>query len=636
MTASHTPVPGASRLQLRGNIQQHYPDVLTPAALAALEALAGFDRRRREIMQARIARRNARFKEGRRIAFLDPDNLIAGSHTTVQQARAGQFDGSEIPPDLQRQWIQGTGPATRPRATLEAGIRNVAYALLSGADGWMFDGEDALGQVDTMSLDNQRNLAIAMAFREPFLSVAENVAVEMNAWAKGFFGRLIINDWKKQLDFTTRIFRPRGLHLDDRHIRTADGGGFSAAIVDAAIYVANNHQTLRSQGRSLVLYLPKIQTAEEAALWNDILSVLERHLGLPVGCVKVYVLIEQLEACYQLMEMRAALAARFVGFNTGRWDYINSVADALAWDPAFQNPNIDAITMTYGYMRIYEDRVRRAVNTPDRNGRFALWQGGMEPNIPVGSQTGVAEAMKRAVAGGRREQEAGASGKWVAHWKMVHIVRPVWEQAGAVNQLGRSFPPLTYTDQDAAGLMLLEPAPRTMRGARDLLSVALQYGNAFGRGFQAAALKPADFFGNDDVLYLMEDMATGEIRLSILWEWLHKQARFTEADAASGVKAGDPLTPALFEKILAEEYDKLRRAKNKDVHDDSKDTTLPIAREIVAEYVKNAVKAPWYVDLLNLNINNMDLATARQRIAAYFAAFGRDGTRLTANPDFAD
>ena len=51
-----------------------------------------------------------------------------------------------------------------------------------------------------------------------------------------------------------------------------------------------------------------------------------------------------------------------------------------------------------------------------------------------------------------------------------------------------------------------------------MISVALQYGNAFGQGLQAAALKPADFFGNDDVLYLMEDMATGEIRLSILWD----------------------------------------------------------------------------------------------------------------------
>ena len=169
--------------------------------------------------------------------------------------------------------------------------------------------------------------------------------------------------------------------------------------------------------------------------------------------------MEQIEACFQLMEMRAALGRHFIGFNTGRWDYINSVSDAMAWDKTFVNPNIDAITMTYGYMRHYEDRVRRAVNTPDRNGQFALWQGGMEPNIPVGAETGVASSMKRAVAGAEREQREGASGKWVAHWKMVHIVRPVWEKAGQANQLGRKFPHLTYTPEDAAGLMLLEPAP---------------------------------------------------------------------------------------------------------------------------------------------------------------------------------
>ena len=79
------------------------------------------------------------------------------------------------------------------------------------------------------------------------------------------------------------------------------------------------------------------------------------------GTILCYVLVEQIEACFQLMEIRAALGRHFVGFNTGRWDYINSVSDAYAWDPGFINPNIDAITMTYGYMRIYEDRVRRAV-----------------------------------------------------------------------------------------------------------------------------------------------------------------------------------------------------------------------------------------------------------------------------------
>ena len=91
-----------------------------------------------------------------------------------------------------------------------------------------------------------------------------------------------------------------------------------------------------------------------------------------------------------------------------------------------------------------------------------------------------------------------------------------------------------------------------------MLSVALQYGNAFLQGLQAAALKPADFFGNDDVLYLMEDMATGEIRLSILWEWLHKGAKFTEDDDAAGVKAGDVFKAAFFQRLLAEEYDKLQ------------------------------------------------------------------------------
>jgi malate synthase len=588
-------------------------------------------------MQARLDRRRDRQQRRQRIDFLPADGTIAGTGIAVADARAGRCEGSAIPPDLQRQWVQGTGPAAKPNAPIEKSIRNVAYALLSGADGWMFDGEDALGQVSTMSLDNQRNLTLAIARDPLFLRVAEQVAGEMNAWAGGFFGRPIVEDWRRQLDFTTRIFRARGLHLDDRHVRVESGGGagFSASIVDVVLYVVNNQQALRDAGASVVLYLPKIQTAEEAAFWNAILTGLEAHLGLPHGTIKVYVLVEQVEATFQLMEIRAALAPHFVGFNTGRWDYINSVADAMAWDPAFVNPNIADVTMTYGYMRRYEDRVRRAVNTPDAAGRSALWQGGMEPNIPVGTDAGVASAMKRAVAGAEREQREGASGKWVAHWKMVHIIRPVWEKAGADNQLGRDFPALTYTPDDADGLFALEAAPRTVRGARDLISVAVQYGNAFGQGMQAAALKPADSFGNDDVLYLMEDMATGEIRLSIVWEWLHKAGAFTEDDAATGVRAGDPLTRPLFDRLLHEEYEKLLAADPRDVHEPSKRTTLPISREIVEAYVTSPAKMPWFIDLLNLNLDNGDLEEARRRIAGYVAALAR-GERLTANPSFGD
>jgi malate synthase len=247
----------------------------------------------------------------------------------------------------------------------------------------------------------------------------------------------------------------------------------------------------------------------------------------------------------------------------------------------------------------------------------------------------VQAGMARAIAGAEREQREGASGKWVAHWKMVHIVRPVWDRAGEANQLGRVFPRLTYTQSDADGLLGLDPAPRTIRGARDLISVALQYGNAFGRGFQAAALKPADFFGDDDVLYLMEDMATGEIRLSILWEWVHKGARLTAADPAAGVEEGDAFTLELCRRLIAEEFGKLLRAGNRDVHDDSKGTTLPIAREIVESYVAQPVKAPWYVDLLNVTLGVQDVTTARARIARYMEGFAADGSRITDNLDFA-
>src|SRR5258708_25338020 len=155
-------------------------------------------------MAARIERRTARARNREPLRFLDPDALIARTKIRVQEARDGAFVGSDIPRDLQRQWIQGTGPATKPDSSPARGIRNAAYALLSGADGWMFDGEDALGQVSTMSLENQRCLRLAIARDPLFLRVAEGLASEMNRWSQGFLGRPLVTDWRAQ--------RPRPPH----------------------------------------------------------------------------------------------------------------------------------------------------------------------------------------------------------------------------------------------------------------------------------------------------------------------------------------------------------------------------------------------------------------------------------------
>ncbi|MEO9964259.1 MAG: malate synthase [Reichenbachiella sp.] len=611
-----------------------YPDIYTDEVLRALEIMAPLNEKQKALMEKRNQRRAHRISNQEIPNFLTPNDRVGTDELLVADIRAGKFESSIIPDDLKRQWVQGTGPAAKPDGSIEFSLRNVAYALLSGADGWMFDGEDALGQINAMSLDNQRNLKLAIHRDSLFLQVAEQVSVAMNKWAEGFLGRQIISDLTEQLDFTTLIFRARGLHLDDRHIVTEDGSSFSASITDLTLFVVNNYRALQAKGSSIVLYLPKIQTAEEATFWKKMLSTLENYLDLDKGTIKVYVLVEQLEATYQLLEIRAALGLHFVGFNTGRWDYINSVADALCGQDDFINPNIESITMTYAYMAAYEDRVRRAVNTPDQNRNFSLWQGGMEPNIPVGSEAGVKASMEKAIAGAKREQAAGASGKWVAHWKMVHIIRPVWEEANQLNQLGRKFPPLTYTEEDRQALIRLEPAPITIRGGRNLLSVALQYGNAFLQGFQAAALKPADFFADENILYLMEDMATGEIRLSVLWEWLHKGARLTESDEDLGLSKGDLFSAEIFDQLLIEEYQKLLSANHKDVHDGSKTTTLPIAREIVKTYVLSDTKAPWYIDLLNLNLNNDDLELSRERISRYYNRLINTGQRISENLDF--
>src|SRR6266404_917149 len=238
---------GTRTLEIQGNLENDYRDVFTGEAVAALEALCGLDKDRKAVMAGRIERRAARARNKQRITFLDQAATISRTKIKVQDARDGNFIGSEIPRDLQRQWIQGTGPAAKPNSTVEKSIRNAAYALLSGADGWMFDGEDALGQVATMSLENQRNLKIAIHRNPVFLQVAS----DMNRWAVAFFGRSIVDDWRAQLDITTTIFRPRGLHLDDRHVGRADGEGFSASIVDVVLFIVNNYQALGRANASL-------------------------------------------------------------------------------------------------------------------------------------------------------------------------------------------------------------------------------------------------------------------------------------------------------------------------------------------------------------------------------------------------
>ena len=217
------------------SILETYSEIISPEVIHALTAVAPFNKDIKAVMESRLKRRFLRQQNKERIQFLNEETAIPRTNIKVKDARAGNFEGAVIPHDLQRQWIQGTGPAAKPDAPIESSIRNVAYALLSGADGWMFDGEDALGQINTMSLDNQRNLKLAISKDDLFMKVAQRVAGEMNKWSIGFLEKNIIDNWEEQLNFTTKIFRARGLHLDDRHIADTNKKGFAASLVDVTL-----------------------------------------------------------------------------------------------------------------------------------------------------------------------------------------------------------------------------------------------------------------------------------------------------------------------------------------------------------------------------------------------------------------
>src|SRR5690606_39317790 len=87
------------------------------------------------------------------------------------------------------------------------------------------------------------------------------------------------------------IVRPRGWHLDEKHVRV-DGEPIAGGLFDMAVFAYHNARTLMANDRGPYFYLPKLQSMEEAALWEAALSHVEGFLGLPHGQMKATVLIE--------------------------------------------------------------------------------------------------------------------------------------------------------------------------------------------------------------------------------------------------------------------------------------------------------------------------------------------------------
>jgi malate synthase len=409
--------------------------------------------------------------------------------------RDGDWTVAPAPGDLRDRRVEMTGPTER---------KMMINALNSGAKVWLADLEDA-------NTPHWRNVVSGQ--------VNLRDAVRGTASLTGPDGR----EYTLRTDapLATIVVRPRGWHLDERHI-TVDGQPVVAALVDFGLHFFHNAKALLAKGSGPYFYLPKMESHLEARLWNDVFSTAQAELGVPHGSVRATVLIETIPAAFEMAEILYELREHASGLNAGRWDYLFSIIKYFRdAGPDFVLPDRSAVTMTAPFMRAYSELL---VRTCHAHGAFAI--GGMAAFIPSRRD---AEVNERAFAKVRedkqREATDGYDGSWVAHPDMVGVCAEVFDATlgERPNQLERLREDVVV---DAAALIDLHGVGGsvTSEGLRSNVSVGLRYLASWLGGNGAA--------GIDN---LMEDAATAEISRSQIWQWVHEGV--TLADTGETVTA---------------------------------------------------------------------------------------------------
>ncbi len=462
-------------------------EVLSAEALALLGDLhRRFDSRRLALLAAR-ADRQLRFDSGEL-----PDFPAA-----TAAIRAGEWTVAPAPRDLQDRRVEITGPPTR---------KMVINALNSGAKTFMADFEDSTAPTFANLIDGQANLIDRWRGTLAFADAATG-----KSYALGPNPAVL-------------IVRPRGLHLDERHL-TVDGEPLAGALVDFALYLVHNAAAATAAGSGAYYYIPKLESAAEAALWGEVIAFAERRLGLAHGSVKVTVLIETIPAAFEMDEILYALRDHIVGLNCGRWDYIFSAIKRIGRSPERLTPDRAAMTMDRAFLAAYSLRL---IDTCHRRGAHAM--GGMAAQIPVkGDAAANAAALAKVRADKEREVSNGHDGTWVAHPALVAVALEAFAAMPGPNQLGKRPAHVPGRDE----MLKLHDGVRTEAGARGNIRVALQYIAAWLGGRGAVPLYD-----------LMEDAATAEICRAQLWQWLRFEAPFED---------GTRFSRDRFEQWLAEE-----------------------------------------------------------------------------------
>lgn len=495
-------------VEILGPVRDQYEKILTEPAL---KFIAGLHRQFNPTRQA-ILQRRAMIQEEIR------NGWIPGFPEETRHIREGDWSVGSVPKDLMDRRVEITGPVDR---------KMIINALNSGAKMFMADFEDSNSPTWQNVVEGQLNLIDAIERRISF--TAPN-------------GK----HYALQDEVATLIVRPRGWHLDEKHI-LVDGQPLSGSVMDFGLYFFHNVKRLLEKETGPYFYLPKVEGYLEARLWNDVFIQAQRMLDVEQGTIKATVLIETITAALEMEEILYELREHIVGLNAGRWDYIFSVIKKFRDNAKWVLPDRIQVSMTVPFMRAYTEQL---VKTCHRRGAHAM--GGMAAFIPSRRDAEVNRvALEKVREDKVREATDGFDGTWVAHPDLVPIATEVFDSVlgSRPNQVDKLRPDVYVTAEDLLNFSVPGGAI-TEHGVRNNVSVALQYIESWLRGLGAVA-----------IYNLMEDAATAEISRAQIWQWVKNGVTTSE---------GRKVTAEWVRMVVQEELNKIRATVGEDQYRESR------------------------------------------------------------------
>ena len=522
-TAKSTSPDIRDHVQLPTSAGHDGAQVLTPGALGFVVDLERRFARPRQLLLAARAERASQLAAGGRLDF-PPASSPARADTSWRVPAPA--------PDLIDRRVEiATPPLNERRASL---------ALWSGAQVWVADLEDALSPTWANVLRGHAVLRAAavgeLSVGPPVLPADQEAAI---------------------------VVRPRGWHQEERHV-TIDGAPVSASLFDFGLYFFHCARGRLKAGSGPYFYLPKLEGAADAALWNDVFDYAEDVLGLDRGIIRSTVLIEDVAAAFETEEILRALGPHAAGLTAGRWDYLFSYVRAFRTRPDRVLPDRQTVTMTAPFLHAYTEVL---IDSCHRRGAHAI--GGVSAVLPDRHDPRTtARAVAAVLSDKRREAAEGFDGAWVVHPDLVEPCRRAFDEvlSGRPHQIGLLG---TRPEPDAQALVRLDGTGgrRTLAGLHSNIAVCVRYLDRWLRGQGTASIGG-----------LMEGAATVEIARSQIWQWIRH---------AVVLEDGTQVTRALAAEILQAECARLAAERDAadggGVHPQGAPGALSEARRLVQE-----------------------------------------------------